>query len=83
SSSCMIKLQEYKSVLKYCTETLKLDKNNVKALYLRASSYLKLDDPDEARIDLYKAATIEPQNIEVRTKLQQVSLILSFLLISP
>ncbi|KAJ1606070.1 putative peptidylprolyl isomerase [Cryptosporidium canis] len=89
-SNCLIKLKEYKSVLKFCSETLNIDKvsrphsstqnlphstpqNNVKAMYLRAISNLELDDPEEARADLYKAATLHPQNVEVRTKLQQVS----------
>ncbi|KAJ1615484.1 putative peptidylprolyl isomerase [Cryptosporidium canis] len=70
-SNCLIKLKEYKSVLKFCSETLNIDKNNVKAMYLRAISNLELDDPEEARADLYKAATLQPQNVEVRTKLQQ------------
>ncbi|OII74022.1 peptidylprolyl isomerase [Cryptosporidium ubiquitum] len=76
-SNCMIKLEEHKFVPKYCTEILNLDKNNIKALYLRATSYLKLNDPDEARIDLYKAATLEPQNVEIRTKLQQCTKIIN------
>ncbi|KAK6588348.1 hypothetical protein RS030_6894 [Cryptosporidium xiaoi] len=71
-SNCLNKLGDHKSVLKYCSDAIKIEKDNIKALYLRAISNMNLDDPEEARVDLYRAASIQPQNIQIRKKLSEV-----------
>ncbi|KAH8739218.1 hypothetical protein FG386_000694 [Cryptosporidium ryanae] len=75
-SNCLNKLGDYKSVQKYCSDAIKIEKNNIKALYLRAVSNINLNDPEEARADLYKAASIQPQNAQIRKKLLEVGSIL-------
>ncbi|CAG5128409.1 unnamed protein product [Candidula unifasciata] len=70
-AACQMKVANHKSVITNCTEALKLDKSNVKALYRRAQAYLACGDKKEARTDLKQALKIEPKNGAVSSLLQQ------------
>ena len=70
--------KDYSNAIKACDEVLKLEPNNIKALYRKAKSYI--DDPkslmDEyilAEKLLEQAHKIKPNNIEIKNALEQFS----------
>jgi len=67
---CHIKLGDSKQAERSCTEAIKKDELNFKALFRRGQVRLTLGDIDGARSDLYEAARKEPQNKEVRKELE-------------
>ncbi|KAK9129057.1 hypothetical protein Syun_017854 [Stephania yunnanensis] len=66
NAACKIKLGEYVEAAKLCTKVLELDPLNVKALYRRSQSYLRISELEKAEIDIKKALTIDPKNREVK-----------------
>ena len=71
---CNIKIQAFKEAVTACDEAIKLDVNNVKALYRKAMALTlpagsDIDDYKEAMKLLQKALKIDPRNISVRDKL--------------
>jgi len=71
-------LKDYSNTRNACDEVLKLEQNNVKALYRKAKSYI--DDP-KSLIDEYIQAEkllelahkIKPNNLEIKNTLEQFS----------
>ena len=63
---CHMKMSNWASAINSCTEVLKLDDKNVKALFRRGSSFVKTQDFDRAKTDLVTAAKLDPKNKEVR-----------------
>ena len=62
-SACYLKLGfGYSNVVVHCTDALKIDQNNVKALYRRAIALTLLDQFKEARADIDKAIELDPNN---------------------
>ena len=67
----------HQETIAHCTRVLKVDRNNVKALYRRALAHLML--PSERHInglalaleDLSRAAELDPSNAEVRKELKR------------
>ena len=60
------KLKKWKLSKDMATLALKIDRNNVKALYRRAMAARELNDLDVAKTDLKKALKIDPENREIR-----------------
>lgn len=62
-SACYIKQNcGYPNVVTFCTDALKIQDNNVKALYRRAIAYTYLDKFKEAEQDIERGLLIEPEN---------------------
>lgn len=62
-SACYLSLgYGYQNIVIHCTDALKIQENNVKALYRRAIALTNLDKFEEAKKDIEAALNIEPQN---------------------
>ena len=62
-SACYLKQNcGYQNVVSFCTDALKIQDNNVKALYRRAIAYTFLDQFKEANEDIEKGLLIDPGN---------------------
>ncbi|KAK9154575.1 hypothetical protein Sjap_002055 [Stephania japonica] len=66
NAACKIKLGDYVEAVKLCSKVLELDPLNVKALYRRSQSYLRISELEKAEIDIKKALAIDPNNREVK-----------------
>nr|DAD44682.1 TPA_asm: hypothetical protein HUJ06_002912 [Nelumbo nucifera] len=62
NAACKLKLKEYREAANLCSKVLKLEPNNVKALFRRAQAYMETLDLDLAELDLKKALEIDPSN---------------------
>jgi len=70
---CFLKLKKYEKARDNCTEALKIEGENVKALYRRGQAYYYLKDFEEAKKDLTLAAKLEPKDNEVKKTLKLVT----------
>ena len=62
-AACYIKQGHgYQSVVQFCTDALKIQNNNVKALYRRAIAYTRLDQFKEAQKDIDEGLKIDSGN---------------------
>lgn len=62
-SACYLKQNcGYSNVVNFCTDALKIQDNNVKALYRRAIAYTFLDKFKEAEQDIDRGLLIDPEN---------------------
>nr|CAG4647221.1 EOG090X09NR [Megafenestra aurita] len=59
-SQCQLLLGNYYDVIEQCTQVLIHQPNNVKALYRRGMAHINAWNPQEAKNDFEKAATIDP-----------------------
>ena len=58
--------------MKNCTEALRLDAKNTKALYRISIAYRSLQQFDQARLHLNTAIQIEPYNAEIIDEAQRL-----------
>ena len=67
-SQCHLKTDRWEDAVNACSRVLAMPRegDNVKALYRRGLARLELTQLSEARDDLYQAASLDPQNKEVR-----------------
>jgi tetratricopeptide (TPR) repeat protein len=63
-SLCKINLQKYDEAIGYCQEALRIDKNNLKAIYRQAFSYFKLDKFDDAKTLIEQGLTLQEDSQE-------------------
>ncbi|RWR73384.1 peptidyl-prolyl cis-trans isomerase FKBP65-like protein [Cinnamomum micranthum f. kanehirae] len=75
---CRLKLKEFREAAKLCSEVLKLESRNVKALFRRAQAYIETNDLDLAELDLKKALEMEPDNGEVNLQLARLKKLQSY-----
>ncbi|RVW15867.1 Peptidyl-prolyl cis-trans isomerase FKBP65 [Vitis vinifera] len=66
NAACKLKLGEYLEASKQCTKVLDLDPSNIKALYRRSQSYLRISELEKAEADIRRALTIDPSNRDVK-----------------
>ncbi|KAB7494995.1 AH receptor-interacting protein [Armadillidium nasatum] len=59
-AQCQLLLGEYYAVIEMCTEVLKYDPENVKALFRRGKAYVKIHNVKEAKEDLEKVIENDP-----------------------
>lgn len=64
-AQCKLMKKEYYSVIEHCTTVLKMEPDNVKALYRRGKAYIGTWDEDKATYDLKRVIELDPslQNI--------------------
>ncbi|KAM4833154.1 mitochondrial import receptor subunit TOM34 isoform X1 [Urocitellus parryii] len=70
---CHLVLNQDKEAVKDCTEALKLDGKNVKALYRRAQAYKSLKDYKSSLADISSLLQIEPRNGPAQKLRQEVN----------
>lgn len=70
-AACLLKLGDNTGARDSCTEVLKVNPGNVKALYRRACAHLELKDNAEAAKDLRRLLEQDPENKEAQRLLHQ------------
>lgn len=70
AAQCCLRLDSATEAFQYASAALDLEPNSAKALFRRGSAAMVLGLFDRARSDLMDAARKEPNNVEVRVKLQ-------------
>lgn len=70
-AACQLKLKEYTAVLESTNHALKIDADNVKAMFRRAQALIQLSRWDEADELLAAAVRLEPNNTAVRDEIHQ------------
>uniref|UniRef100_U3JS57 Uncharacterized protein n=1 Tax=Ficedula albicollis TaxID=59894 RepID=U3JS57_FICAL len=70
---CYLALKQYKEAAQDCTEALKLDPKNVKALYRRAQAFKELKDYKSSIADIKSLLKTEPKNTAALRLLQELN----------
>ncbi|RMB95650.1 hypothetical protein DUI87_27762 [Hirundo rustica rustica] len=70
---CYLALKQYKEAAQDCTEALKLDPKNVKALYRRAQALKELKDYKSSIADIKSLLKTEPKNTAALRLLQELN----------
>ncbi|KAM9285759.1 mitochondrial import receptor subunit TOM34 [Morus bassanus] len=70
---CYLTLKQYKEAVQDCTEALRLDPKNVKALYRRAQALKELKDYKSSIADSKSLLKIEPKNTAALRLLQELN----------
>ena len=70
-SQCFLKLDDPAAAARHATDALDLEPSSCKALYRRAQAHLASGSLPEAKDDLLAALQREPQNREVRERLEE------------
>jgi tetratricopeptide (TPR) repeat protein len=65
-AAAALKMCLYREALQNCYEALKVDPQNVKALYRRAQAYRATDKFDEAKADILAALRLMPHDMQLR-----------------
>jgi tetratricopeptide (TPR) repeat protein len=61
-SICKMNLKKYDEAIGYCQEALRIDKNNLKAIYRIAYSYLQTDKLDDAKKYVDEGLKVDPNS---------------------
>jgi ankyrin repeat protein len=67
-SMCWLKLEKWTKAIETCTDALKIDAQNGKALFRRASAYEQLGDSDKALADAKAATPVDDPAIQALVK---------------
>ncbi|XP_062498224.1 mitochondrial import receptor subunit TOM34 [Pezoporus occidentalis] len=70
---CYLTLKQYKEAVEDCTEALRLDPKNVKALYRRAQALKELKDFKSSIADIKSLLKTEPKNTAALRLLQELN----------
>ena len=71
-AACMLKLGSLDQAFNYCAQSLRIDPDNVKALYRKAQVLRKKEKLDEARAVVKAALVRDPQNVALRAELGKI-----------
>jgi tetratricopeptide (TPR) repeat protein len=71
-SMCKINLGKYEEAIGYCQEVLRIDKNNLKAMYRIAHSYFKKEKFDESRKFIDQALKINENSAEFKSLIESI-----------
>ncbi|XP_008933709.1 PREDICTED: mitochondrial import receptor subunit TOM34, partial [Merops nubicus] len=70
---CYLALQQYQEAVQDCTGALRLEPNNVKALYRRAQAFKELKDYKSSIADIKSLLKTEPKNTAALRLLQELN----------
>lgn len=65
-------LEDYKSVVEDCTESLKINPNYVKALQRRAAAFEKLEEEEKALEDFRKVCELDAENKQAKVQVRRL-----------
>jgi tetratricopeptide (TPR) repeat protein len=71
-SMCLMNINKFEEAIGQCSEALRIDKNNLKAIYRIAFSYFKLDKYDESKKFINDAFKIQPDSTEFKSLLESI-----------
>ncbi|GJD08745.1 Peptidyl-prolyl cis-trans isomerase FKBP65 [Galdieria sulphuraria] len=71
-AACEEKFCNSNGVLKQCNKALEIDSVNVKALFRRASAYLRSSEVLLAEKDLKRALELDPSNVALKKKMREL-----------
>ncbi len=71
-AACQLHSGKYDMVVENCTKCLKIDRNNVKALFRRGQAYESLGEADRAVRDYREAALLAPGDLSIQKKMEFV-----------
>lgn len=71
-AACQLKFKQDHHAAQNCTKVLRIEPENVKALYRRGLALINMSDFDQAREDLIKARSLEPSNRAVEDQLRSL-----------
>ncbi|KAL6760549.1 hypothetical protein V8C86DRAFT_2550657 [Haematococcus lacustris] len=69
-AACQLRIKDYHTAVYNCSEVLKLQPGNVKALFRRGTARHALGQTEGAKVDLTAAAEKSPDDKAIRTELQ-------------
>lgn len=72
-AACHLTLHEHKKVLENANKALEIDGHNVKGLYRRGVANTELDQWDQARQDLDKALSLDPNSADIKTAIARLN----------
>lgn len=72
-----LKEKDYRETLALCTEALKLDKKNSKALFRRSQAYMGLNEHNLCLADLKRALSQSPNNKDILLEIDKVKKIMN------
>jgi tetratricopeptide (TPR) repeat protein len=67
-----LKCQKWQKALEYATEAVKIDPNNVKALFRQGKALMELGEWEEAKKKFQSVLRIDPKNVTVITELHNL-----------
>ena len=67
-----LKMGEFETAARKCTEALELDSKNVKALYRRAVARTNLNEWEKSKADLQALLKLEPENRDAQMKIIEI-----------
>jgi len=68
-AACKLKIGDYQDVIKNCDDVLKVQPDNIKALFRKGQALNTLDVWDEAKQLLSRALELDPQNTDAKKEL--------------
>jgi tetratricopeptide (TPR) repeat protein len=71
-SMCKMNLNKFEDAIQNCIEAIRVDKNNLKAIYRIAYCYFKVDKLEEAKKYIYQGLAIQAENVEFNGLLDSV-----------
>uniref|UniRef100_U5EJP9 Putative ah receptor-interacting protein n=1 Tax=Corethrella appendiculata TaxID=1370023 RepID=U5EJP9_9DIPT len=72
-SQCKLIEKDYYAVIEHCSEVLKYDENNLKALYRRAKAHVGAWNPEQAKHDYQRCMELDPNlQITITKELNQL-----------
>eukprot|EP00771_Trimastix_marina_P001703 gnl/Trimastix_PCT/2794.p1 GENE.gnl/Trimastix_PCT/2794~~gnl/Trimastix_PCT/2794.p1 ORF type:complete len:205 (-),score=41.46 gnl/Trimastix_PCT/2794:80-664(-) len=72
-AACYLALKNYARCIENAEEVLRLEPNNVKAIYRKGSAYLEMNELDRARTELRRAIEMSPRSQEIRRKYDAIA----------
>ena len=71
-SVCTNNTEDYKATVRNCTKALSIEPTATKALYLRSVALLRLNELDEAMVDIKAAIKLAPTDASLRTQFEAI-----------
>lgn len=69
---CQLQFKEYDAALQLCNQVLKLDAQNIKAVYRRSTAYMGLKMYEEAWSDIQLALRMDPCDVMTQQRAMQI-----------
>jgi tetratricopeptide (TPR) repeat protein len=72
-AACYLKMEKEKEAIQECSSALKIEPNNVKALFRRGRAYMEEKEWEKAEEDFNKSLEMDKDNIEIKNELVRLA----------